>query len=312
MYIKQVDIFFREKEYFPCPLTEKLVKAGYQQTSGGYIERAKKEGLIVNYKQNSPSQYWHLMTYCNSRDMYQAFNKSIVCGELIFWMAEVSECVPKSELEKLADEIIASVEYDNNGNPVYDRKKWNKEIQNLCFDRLEPRILTVTDEEFEDYVFSHKLLKSDLTKEQLNSLRAEMELIRNGGVFIDCVLCDEELNEKKWRRRLGIMMLDINKREKLREMIARCHWTFAKTMPNAPHEYIVRDKCELTDDEFLFFVDVQRNYGKVERWGKYTLPYLYVGNYKYWTMGAPHEDTIIINRAEVEEHSIDCHTPIIV
>ena len=30
--------------------------------------------------------------------------------------------------------------------------------------------------------------------------------------------------------------------QKLREMIARCQWTFAKTMPWCPHEYIVRGK----------------------------------------------------------------------
>ena len=34
--------------------------------------------------------------------------------------------------------------------------------------------------------------------------------------------------------------------DKLRSMIARCEWTFAKTMPFAPHEYIVKDKCPLT------------------------------------------------------------------
>ena len=87
--------------------------------------------------------------------------------------------------------------------------------------------------------------------------------------------------------------------DKLRDMIARCHWTFAKTMPWAPHEYIVRGKCPLSDEEFLYFVDKQRNYGKVERWGKYITPYLYIDDYKYWTMGAPYEETIIMNRAKV-------------
>jgi hypothetical protein len=28
----------------PCPLTEQLILAGYQQTSGGYIDLAKKQG----------------------------------------------------------------------------------------------------------------------------------------------------------------------------------------------------------------------------------------------------------------------------
>ena len=86
--------------------------------------------------------------------------------------------------------------------------------------------------------------------------------------------------------------------DKLREMIARCQWTFAKTMPWAPHEYIVRGKCPLTEEEFVYFVNMQRNYGKVERWGKYITPYLYIDDYKYWTMGAPVEETIVINRAK--------------
>lgn len=86
--------------------------------------------------------------------------------------------------------------------------------------------------------------------------------------------------------------------EKLREMIARCEWNFAKTMPFAPHEYIVRDKCPLTDDEFVYFIDMQRRFGVKERWGKYNNPYLYTDDYKYWTMGAPYDETTVINRAK--------------
>lgn len=51
----------------------------------------------------------------------------------------------------------------------------------------------------------------------------------------------------------------------LREMIARCQWTFAKTMPWCPHEYIVRDKCPLSYEEFMYFVDVQRRFGIRQR-----------------------------------------------
>ena len=86
--------------------------------------------------------------------------------------------------------------------------------------------------------------------------------------------------------------------EKLRSMVARCQWTFAKTMQFAPHEYIVREKCPLTTDEFEYFVEMQRLYGVKERWGKYNNPYLYIDDYKYWTMGAPIEETTVINRAK--------------
>ena len=88
--------------------------------------------------------------------------------------------------------------------------------------------------------------------------------------------------------------------QRIREFISRCQWTYAKTMPWAPHEYIVRGKCPLTDEEFLYFIDAQRKHGIYEIWGRYNLPYLYIDDYKYWTMGAPYEDTIIINRAKVD------------
>ena len=84
----------------------------------------------------------------------------------------------------------------------------------------------------------------------------------------------------------------------LRSMIARCKWTFAKSMPFAPHEYIVREKCPLTTEEFEYFVNMQREHGVKERWGKYNNPYLYIDDYKYWTMGAPIEETTVINRAK--------------
>lgn len=140
MKIREVRKFFRDKEYEPCPLTEKLVKAGYQQVSGGYIDRAKKEGLLVDYTQSSPSQYWHLMTYCESQDPNKVFSKNIVCGELIFWMAEVANCVPRSDLEHLVNSIISHSYSNDDERPIYDRRKWNKAIQDLCFDNIAKKV----------------------------------------------------------------------------------------------------------------------------------------------------------------------------
>lgn len=93
-------------------------------------------------------------------------------------------------------------------------------------------------------------------------------------------------------------MINEKNGDKLRSMIARCEWTFAKTMPFAPHEYIVKEKCPLTTNEFEYFVNMQREHGMKERWGKYNNPYLYIDGYKYWTMGAPLEETTVINRAK--------------
>lgn len=87
--------------------------------------------------------------------------------------------------------------------------------------------------------------------------------------------------------------------ERLQQLIGRCRWTFAKTMPFVPHEYIVKDKCPLTTDEFEFFVNQQREFGLKEHWGKSCNSYLYIDDFKYWTMGAPIKETTVINRAKV-------------
>ena len=137
MTIGEVKAFFQDKKQTPCPLTEQLVKAGYQQVSGGYIDRAKWRGVSVNYKENSPSQYWHLMTYCDRRRAELPFTKSVVCGELIFWMAEVSGAVDPLDLKRLVSHIIESADLSKDPRPVYDRKKWNREIQRMCFEEIQ-------------------------------------------------------------------------------------------------------------------------------------------------------------------------------
>ncbi|MBQ3318604.1 hypothetical protein IJG76_01135 [Candidatus Saccharibacteria bacterium] len=136
MNIRQVKEFFEDKKNTPCPLTERLIKAGYQQTSDGYIDLAKKRGITVDYTKAEPIQYWHLIEeYIPSVPENKMFSKSIVCGELIFWMAEVSKAVSESELEDLLEGI--SADGDKSSTPLeYDRIKWNKEIQNLCFDAI--------------------------------------------------------------------------------------------------------------------------------------------------------------------------------
>jgi len=46
---------------------------------------------------------------------------------------------------------------------------------------------------------------------------------------------------------------------------------------------------------------MQREHGIVMKWGPYNFPYLIVDGYRYWTMGSPYEETIILNRAKGEE-----------
>lgn len=87
--------------------------------------------------------------------------------------------------------------------------------------------------------------------------------------------------------------------DKISNLLRKCSWRWAKTYYSIPHEYIVRDKCALSDEEFLYIVRAQRELGKREVWGKYNFPYLYVDGYKYWTMGDTLPNTVIINRQKV-------------
>lgn len=85
------------------------------------------------------------------------------------------------------------------------------------------------------------------------------------------------------------------------QFIAKCEWTFAKTILQWPHEYIVKGKCPLSQEEFEHFVYAQRTLGTYETWGPYRQPYLHIDGYKYWTMGCEIEYTTVINRAKVEK-----------
>jgi hypothetical protein len=74
-------------------------------------------------------------------------------------------------------------------------------------------------------------------------------------------------------------------------------WIFARTMPHNPHEYTLRrDTRSATFDSAVRYI---REHGELDiYWGK---PYktLYRGDHKYWTMGAPLDVTILINRKQL-------------
>ena len=89
------------------------------------------------------------------------------------------------------------------------------------------------------------------------------------------------------------------------DFIRRQTWTFAKTMANIPHWYIVKDRLS-QDDRILFeeFVQYIRDNGIYARFWKYNFPYLHHDGFYYWSMGEPIKETTIINRASRETNEI--------
>lgn len=80
--------------------------------------------------------------------------------------------------------------------------------------------------------------------------------------------------------------------------IENVRWRQAKS-EKYPHSYTVR---EWQPDTFERAVEIIRKYGVPEHFYNKTYIYLYIGNLKYWTMGFPVNETIIINRAESHTH----------
>lgn len=142
MDTSQIYEFYVDKEKIDCPITNKLIGAGYQQGYSGYIKYAYEQKQEIDYKKGKPHQWWHLIkSYCERTENDVKFTKRIQCGELLIWMAEVSRCVDSDKLNSLVDKIIESgipVKRRNRNLPPlkFDRRKWNKEIQNLCFDEI--------------------------------------------------------------------------------------------------------------------------------------------------------------------------------
>ena len=78
-------------------------------------------------------------------------------------------------------------------------------------------------------------------------------------------------------------------------------WTFAKTMPTVPHEYVVKGKGH-DPAEFVRAVEFVRANGYLHRWGSRVNAYVDTTTHFYWTMGAPIEETTILNRGKFEDY----------
>jgi hypothetical protein len=84
------------------------------------------------------------------------------------------------------------------------------------------------------------------------------------------------------------------------DFIKTSQWCFAKTMPQCPHEYVIRKWRPDKEPVFERFVMIICKRGYDARFMDATYRYLEIDGWKYWTMGAVLNETIVINRAEVE------------
>jgi len=83
------------------------------------------------------------------------------------------------------------------------------------------------------------------------------------------------------------------------DLISSCKWTYAKTMPKWPHEYIVRKNVD--EKMFIELVKHIREHGYAGKFYQRDITYFDECGMTYWTMGAPIEETTIINRCRNED-----------
>jgi len=87
--------------------------------------------------------------------------------------------------------------------------------------------------------------------------------------------------------------------QELRDFVNRETWTYAKTMPEWPHEYIVRERVD--EELFVQLVKHIRAHGYEGNFYRREITYYDEDGLTYWTMGVPVEETEIVNRCKKED-----------
>ena len=71
----------------------------------------------------------------------------------------------------------------------------------------------------------------------------------------------------------------------------------------APHEYIVRNKINGSDEDFMALVDYIQENGITMYFWNHPNKYIFLDGYQYWVMRENEEDpTTIINRCNLNEY----------
>jgi hypothetical protein len=89
--------------------------------------------------------------------------------------------------------------------------------------------------------------------------------------------------------------------ERARAFIGICRWSYAKTVPEHPHEYCLRTWLSpLQRVEFGWFADLIAHHGYTGRFWGQSWRYLDVGDHKYWKSRTINGSGAIVNRARME------------
>lgn len=95
--------------------------------------------------------------------------------------------------------------------------------------------------------------------------------------------------------------------DEYRDFVNKQDWIFAKTFADkAPHEYIVRDNINGSDEEFMQIVEYIQENGFTMHWNDgYPNKYVYLDGYNYWMMmWGQNDPTACLNRSVAKDYRI--------
>jgi hypothetical protein len=80
----------------------------------------------------------------------------------------------------------------------------------------------------------------------------------------------------------------------------QCRWQAAKSGP--PHEYTIRNWRPEFEADFVRAIEGVREFGHPEHFYEQTYIYFRLDGLKYWTMGSPVSETVVLNRCPEGDH----------
>ena len=86
--------------------------------------------------------------------------------------------------------------------------------------------------------------------------------------------------------------------DEFREWVAAGEWKFAKTMPEIPHWYTLREERQ-DDERFSLAVKFVYDNGRLGHWYGRARRYYDLDGFTYWAMNEPPGETVLMNRAEL-------------
>lgn len=141
MRLPEVESYFGDKENANCPLTNELIQSGYKQKRDGYVTYLRNKGWTEEkiYHQYNHLIYSWVEQFKLGGEPNARFRENTTCGELLFWMAEVSHAVDEQELKELKSRVLAEFHAKK-----ATRGELNKEIKRVCFARTVYTVLSAT------------------------------------------------------------------------------------------------------------------------------------------------------------------------